>query len=126
MPEAAPLAALRRDIDRKPHRIKAVLTDTAMRKEFFGGIGRDEKKAIRAFAGHNSRTALKTKPKVSLHLIFIHQQPQLIANATHGKSGMPIDDLISHLYFLNFGWETLVDVLSETFAGPEPAHDHAM
>ncbi|KAL9092800.1 MAG: hypothetical protein Q9165_004218 [Trypethelium subeluteriae] len=34
-----------------------------MRKEFLGGIGKDEKKAVRAFAGLNSGNALKTKPK---------------------------------------------------------------
>ena len=71
MPEAAPLAALRRDIDRRPHRIKAILTEAGLRKEFFGGIGKDEKKAMRAFAALNSGNALKTKPKVSLHLNFI-------------------------------------------------------
>lgn len=71
MPEAAPLAALRRDIDRRPHRIKAVLIEAELRKEFFEGIGRDDKKAMRAFAALNSSNALKTKPKVSLHLNFI-------------------------------------------------------
>lgn len=64
MPEAAPLAQVRRNIDRKPNQIKRVLTDAGMRKEFFGGIGNDEKKAVKAFCSQNSEYALKTKPKV--------------------------------------------------------------
>ncbi|OCK79759.1 hypothetical protein K432DRAFT_382782 [Lepidopterella palustris CBS 459.81] len=62
-PEAAPLSLLRNDIDRKPHKIKQVLTDSRIRKAFFGGVADDEKKAVRAFAGQNAENALKTKPK---------------------------------------------------------------
>ena len=62
-PEAAPLALLRRNIDRKPHQIRQVLVDPSMRKELFAGIGKDEKKAIKAFAAQNTEMALKTKPK---------------------------------------------------------------
>ena len=65
MPEAAPLRLLRRDIDRKPYKIKQVLTDTGIRKHVFGGIPKDEKKAVRVFASQNTENALKTKPKVS-------------------------------------------------------------
>ncbi|KAL8658013.1 MAG: hypothetical protein Q9226_001347 [Calogaya cf. arnoldii] len=62
-PEAAPLAAMRKDIDRKPHKLKAVLLDPAMRREFLGGISKDDKKAVKAFVEQNKENALKTKPK---------------------------------------------------------------
>ena len=64
MPEAAPLALLRNDIDRRPHRIKAVLTNSGIRKTIYDGIKDDEKKAVKAFVAQNSEGALKTKPKV--------------------------------------------------------------
>lgn len=64
MPDASQLAALRRDIDRKPHKIKDVLLDEGVRREFLGGIPKDAKKAVKAFTGHNSDSMLKTKPKV--------------------------------------------------------------
>ncbi|KAI4247836.1 MAG: hypothetical protein L6R42_009524, partial [Xanthoria sp. 1 TBL-2021] len=62
-PEAAPLAAMRRDIDRKSHKLKDVLLNPAMRKEFLGGVPKDEKKAVKAFVEQNKENALKTKPK---------------------------------------------------------------
>ncbi|KAF2466001.1 uncharacterized protein BDR25DRAFT_238555 [Lindgomyces ingoldianus] len=64
-PDAQPLALLRRDIDRKPQRIKRVLTDTGIRKEFLEGIPNDEKKAVKAFTNQstNRSTALKKHPK---------------------------------------------------------------
>ena len=62
-PEAPPLALMRQDVDRKSHKIKAVLTAAALRKEFFGGIANDEKKAVKAFVNMNTEKALKTKPK---------------------------------------------------------------
>jgi hypothetical protein len=66
-PEASALGALRRDIDRKPHKIKRVLTDVGIRKSFFGGIGNDKGKAVKAFVNQTSNrsTALKKHPKVS-------------------------------------------------------------
>lgn len=64
MPEAQPLALLRRNIDRKPHLLKQVLTEPQMRSQILGGIPNDEKKAVKAFAGQNTENALKTKPKV--------------------------------------------------------------
>lgn len=63
-PEAPPLALMRKDLDEKSHRIKEVLMSAAIRKEFFGGIGKDEKKAVKAFVGMNAENMLKTKPKV--------------------------------------------------------------
>lgn len=64
MPEAQPLALLRRDVDRESHKIKRVLLDPGLRKEFFGGIPKDEKQAVKAFVNQNTENALKTKPKV--------------------------------------------------------------
>lgn len=64
LPDAEPLASLRRDVDRKSHKIKQVLTDPRMRKEFLGGVVKDDKKAVKAFVGQNQENILKTKPKV--------------------------------------------------------------
>ena len=68
MPEASSLAKLRRDIDRKPHKIKRVLTDANLRKEFLDGIPDNESKAVKAFTNQsmNQSNALKKHPKVSL------------------------------------------------------------
>ncbi|KIW57111.1 hypothetical protein PV05_05709 [Exophiala xenobiotica] len=63
MPEAQPLALLRADIDRKPHRLKRVLMNPQLRKQILRGAPNDEKKVIKAFATQNSENALKTKPK---------------------------------------------------------------
>ena len=64
MPEASQLALMRRDFDRKSHKIKEVLTNPDVRKHLLNGVQKDEKKAIRAFAVSNQENALKTKPKV--------------------------------------------------------------
>lgn len=69
MPEAAALARLRRDVDRRPHRLKAVLLDAGIRKNFLNGVGADEKKVVKAFVGQNAGNALKTKPKVSRRVL---------------------------------------------------------
>ncbi|KAL2217225.1 hypothetical protein M432DRAFT_549948 [Thermoascus aurantiacus ATCC 26904] len=63
MPEASKLALLREDIDRNPRRIKAVLNEAGMRREFFNGIPDDEEKAVKAFVSQNQENALKTKPR---------------------------------------------------------------
>ncbi|KAF1812695.1 hypothetical protein P152DRAFT_458506 [Eremomyces bilateralis CBS 781.70] len=63
MPEPGPLAALRRDVDRRPNRIKTVLRDARFRKEFLKGPPNDDKNIIKAFAAANTEGALKTKPK---------------------------------------------------------------
>lgn len=67
MPEAQALSALRRDIDRKPHKVKRVLTDAGIRKAFLGGVSNDERKSIKAFTtqSSNASNALKKHPKVS-------------------------------------------------------------
>lgn len=70
MPEAQPLSLLRRDIDRRPEKIRKVLTGAGMRKHIFGGLPNDEKKAIKAFAGQNQDNALKTKPKVRQYFTY--------------------------------------------------------
>jgi len=71
MPEAQPLALLRRDVDRRSHRIKRVLMEAGFRKEFFGRIPKDEKKVVKAFVNQNAENALKTKPKVSCFSLLI-------------------------------------------------------
>jgi uncharacterized protein (TIGR02453 family) len=58
-PEAAPLALLRRNINRKPHLIKSVLSENRLRKEILNVNTNDEKKAIKAFAASNAENALK-------------------------------------------------------------------
>lgn len=64
-PEAAPTAAMRREIDRRPQRIKAILTDGELRKEFLEGASKSNAKCVKAFIAKNADNALKTKPKVS-------------------------------------------------------------
>ncbi|KAF2745825.1 hypothetical protein M011DRAFT_495334 [Sporormia fimetaria CBS 119925] len=64
-PEAQALSALRHDIDQKPHRLKAVLRNARIRKDFLGGIADDERMAVRSFTNlsENKSTALKKHPK---------------------------------------------------------------
>ena len=71
MPEATALAALRRDIDRKPHKIKRVLMDASIQQAFFGEVA-DEAKAVKAFTNqHSNRSnALKKHPKVGTLISF--------------------------------------------------------
>lgn len=66
-PDAATLAKLRRDIDRKPHKIKAVLRNAGIRKHFLRGAADDDKKVVKAFTNlpMNQSNALKRNPKVS-------------------------------------------------------------
>ena len=63
MPDAGQLRKLRRYIDRKPHKFKAVLMDDGIRESFLNGAPKDEKKAVKAFAAANKENALKNKPK---------------------------------------------------------------
>ncbi|KAF2721223.1 hypothetical protein K431DRAFT_338886 [Polychaeton citri CBS 116435] len=62
-PEAAPTAAMRRDIDRNSQRLKTVLLEQRMRDEFLNGCSKDTAKAVKAFVNANAANALKTKPK---------------------------------------------------------------
>ncbi|KAL8935145.1 MAG: hypothetical protein Q9216_005569 [Gyalolechia sp. 2 TL-2023] len=70
-PEAAPLASMRHALDRKSQKLKTVLMEPSMRKEFLGGIPKDEKKAVKAFCDHNKENALKTKPKTEVLALFL-------------------------------------------------------
>lgn len=72
MPEAAPLALIRTDIDSSPNTFKSVLMEPGIRKEILGGIPKDEKKAAKAFVSQNSQNALKTKPKVRRDFMLRH------------------------------------------------------
>lgn len=63
MPEAAAVAALRKDIDKRPQNIKDILLNDGIRKQFLGGVKKDEKLVIKAFADSNKENALKTKPR---------------------------------------------------------------
>jgi hypothetical protein len=65
MPEANALALLRRDIDRRPQRIKAALKNAKLREEFMEGVPDNDVKVVKKFVAQNSESALKTKPKVS-------------------------------------------------------------
>lgn len=67
-PEAAALNKLRRDIDRKPHKIKRILTEARFQENFLGSVTNNEKKAVKAFVNlpMNESNALKRNPKVSL------------------------------------------------------------
>lgn len=62
-PEAGPVAKLRTNIDRHPERIKQVLTDAGLRKEYLGGAPVNDAKVVKAFTAQNAENALKTKPK---------------------------------------------------------------
>lgn len=70
MPEASNLALLRENIDQNSVRLKAVLREEGLRREFFKGIPDDERKAVKAFVSQNQESALKTKPKVGR---YFHQ-----------------------------------------------------
>lgn len=66
MPEAQPLALLRNDVDHRSRKIKKVLMDAGIRKEFLDGARGNEQECITAFIGRNKENMLKTKPKVNL------------------------------------------------------------
>ncbi|USP81083.1 hypothetical protein yc1106_08357 [Curvularia clavata] len=85
-PDAAALAKLRHDIDRKPHKIKSVLRKDSIRKEFLGGVPDDDRKAVKAFTSSsmNQSNALKRNPKGYDH---DHQDIELLRlrNFTIGR-----------------------------------------
>ena len=68
-PEAGPLALLRRDVDRRSERLKSVLMEAGIRKEFLGGVGVNEGKVLKAFIAKNGENMLKTKPRVCFGMI---------------------------------------------------------
>ena len=55
---------MRSDIDQNPRRIKEVLVDEGMRKEFLRDVSKNESKAVKVFVSTNGENALKTRPKV--------------------------------------------------------------
>jgi hypothetical protein len=63
MPEANPLALLRRDIDRRPNKLKQALRTERIRREFLDGVKVDDGEIVNRFVAHNAENALKTKPK---------------------------------------------------------------
>ncbi|KAI9786422.1 MAG: hypothetical protein M1839_006882 [Geoglossum umbratile] len=63
MPEASSLALIRREIDRKPHKLKRILRAAELRREFLNSVPDDEKKVVEEFVSGSSVNALKTKPK---------------------------------------------------------------
>ncbi|KAE9979789.1 hypothetical protein BLS_009471 [Venturia inaequalis] len=63
MPEANAIALLRRDIDRRPQRIKAALKNAGIRREFLEGVPDNDAKVVKKFVAQSSQSALKTKPK---------------------------------------------------------------
>jgi len=72
-PDAAQTAAMRRDIDQHPRRIKSVLMENGLRQAFFKGVPKQEAKVVKAFVASNAENALKTKPKVSfVTLLFVY------------------------------------------------------
>lgn len=59
---------MRRDIDRNPERIKAILQKDSIRKSFLENASRQQSTV--AFVASNKGNALKTKPKVSGHFFL--------------------------------------------------------
>ena len=70
-PEAESLRKLRREFDRRSIKIKDILKEERIRKNFLGGVSTDEAKVVKAFVSltSNASTALKRNPKVSLSLL---------------------------------------------------------
>jgi hypothetical protein len=83
MPEASNLALLRENIDQNSARLKSVLRDEGLRREFFKGIPDDERKAVKAFVSQNQESALKTKPKVGRYFHHIPYARQLSILSYH-------------------------------------------
>ena len=63
MPDSESLRCLRRACDTKPHKIKEILMEPRLRKEFFESVTADEKKVVAAFVSHNQVNMLKTQPR---------------------------------------------------------------
>jgi len=78
MPEAQALVALRKDIDREPHKIKGLLLDAGLSRDFLGSVGKDEEAAVKAFCNQNAENALKTKPKVSSSNIRLSESLRMV------------------------------------------------
>ena len=70
MPEASSLALIRSEIDRKPSKLKRILRDAGLRREFLEGVPDDESEVVKEFVRGSSVNALKTKPKVGLSMFL--------------------------------------------------------
>ncbi|KAF2850997.1 hypothetical protein T440DRAFT_529753 [Plenodomus tracheiphilus IPT5] len=68
-PDAVALSKLRRDIDRKPHKLKSVLRNEGIRKAYLRNVQDDDQKAVKAFTSlpGNQSNALKRNPKDYSH-----------------------------------------------------------
>lgn len=72
---------MRRDIDRRPRKLKDVLSDESIRRDFLKGVPKNDAKVVKAFVAANASNALKTRPKVSyssLSLLFPRNPPALV------------------------------------------------
>ena len=72
---------MRRDIDRCPRKLKDVLSDEAVRRDFLKGVPKNDAKVVKAFVSANASNALKTRPKVSysaLSLLFRRNTPAFV------------------------------------------------
>lgn len=69
LPEAGPLALLRQAIDAKSEKLKDVLLEPRIRKDFLKGVTNDATKAVKVFTSMNTENMLKTKPKVGFSLL---------------------------------------------------------
>ena len=55
-------------IDRNPRRLKDILRDEQIRREFLDGAKNNDGAAVKSFIKRNDSNALKTRPKVSLSI----------------------------------------------------------
>ncbi|EED19344.1 conserved hypothetical protein [Talaromyces stipitatus ATCC 10500] len=107
MPEASKLALLRRDVDRNSTRLKSVLRNAGLRREFFKGIPDDERKAVKAFVDQNQESALKTKPKG-----YEHDNPNIdLLRLRSYTVGKPLPDEILLSPDAQERIESLIEVL---------------
>jgi hypothetical protein len=119
MPEANALALLRRDIDRRPQRIKAVLRNANIRNQFFGGVPDKDVMVVKKFVAQNSESALKTKPKVSSIFHFYGDAHPVLSRTAILALRSSTDDAPGS--GLRPEWiSSYTDVSQETLAGREP------
>ncbi|PLN78554.1 hypothetical protein BDW42DRAFT_187298 [Aspergillus taichungensis] len=62
-PEADKLALLRDEVNANSDRLKSILKQEGLRREFLKGVPDDEDQVVDAFCNQNKEGALKTKPK---------------------------------------------------------------
>jgi len=72
---------MRRDIDKRSRRLKDVLSDESIRRDFLKGAPKNDSQVVKAFVAANASNALKTRPKVScpaISLLFHCVQQQFL------------------------------------------------